>query len=239
MYEFLNSQEKAQKIAKEIMDSFVKHASKESVEYNFDIAKGTGKLKDNNPNTSFAYDPDTDSLVNNFKLALFNEDLDEIKDDEEQQLVKDTHAFLDRVKDVINTNHVDDMRDTIRRVVLPSSQSQDIPLNTIKLMTIEVIDYTSVPEPSKYLMRIGKAPDADVNTEAIIQFINACQEKSNKSAEEIFEEEKAQNAPLFDGVVSIESGKKYIFEVTLIFFVDYSLSQMPPKPPEITTPILN
>jgi hypothetical protein len=32
-------------------------------------------------------------------------------------------------------------------------------------------------------------------------------------------------------VVSVQTGKKYLFEITMSFFVDYSLSQLPPAFP--------
>ena len=232
---FLNSQKMAQVIAKELVDVFITYANKENVEYDFELAKGTGRLKNDSPNTIFSYDPSKRSNMYKFKTALFNKDLEDIKEgsEEEQQLIKDVHAFLDKVKEIINTNNVPEIRGKIRKVVLPASQSEDIPMNDVRLMTIEAIDYSSIPESSKYLMRIGKAPDSQVDTEAIIQYINACQEKSSQSVEEIFEEEKTANNPLFNNVTSVELGKKYIFEVTMVFYVDYSLSQMPPKPPEI------
>jgi len=237
---FLNSQKMAQIMAKELVDVFVAYANKENVEYDFELAKGTGRLKDDNPNTVFSYDPSKKSNIHKFKTALFHKDLEDIKENskEEQQLIKNVHAFLDKVKEIINTNNIPEIREKIRKVVLPTSQSEDIPMNKIRLMSIEVIDYSSIPEASKYLMRIGKAPDSQVNTEAIIQYINACQEKSSQSVEEIFEGEKAANNPLFNNVVSVELGKKYIFEVTMVFYVDYSLSQMPPKPPG-STPVKN
>ena len=68
---FLNSQKMTQIIAQELVDYFVKHANKDNVEYDFELAKGTGRLKNNSPNTSFAYDPDPNSNIYEFKTALF------------------------------------------------------------------------------------------------------------------------------------------------------------------------
>jgi hypothetical protein len=227
IYNFIDDPEKAKKIAKEIVDAFVEEANKENVEYEFDIGAGTGKMADRIPNTSFAFDTNPLTVLHRFKLALFDKDLENISEEEETELIQDTRKFLDEIKNIMNSDFMVPIRETIRRIVLPGSREEDIPLGDIQTYTVDVVDYSSVPDPARYLLRIGKKPDTDVDTEQIVQYVHACQEKSGISVEEVYESEK--DTELFENIVSLDRGKKYIYDVTVIFFVDYSLAKMPSR----------
>ena len=227
IYNFFENSKKARKMAQEITDAFVEEANKDNIEYSFDIAQGTGKIKSRKSNTSFVFDTHPKTTLHKFKLALFAKDLENITEEEEKILVKDGRKFLDEIKEIMNKESIDVIKDTLRRIVLPKSREEDIPLQEIKIEEIDIIDYSSIPDPAKYLLKIGKKPDTDIDTQKITIYVHSCQEKSGISVEEVYESEK--DLDLFENVISLEQGKKYVYDVSVLLFVDYSLSKMPPR----------
>ena len=228
---FLNNEENITKLTDEIINIFVNTANKDNIDYEFDLAQGTGKVKTRQPNTYFAFDTLPGTLIDSFKKALFDEDLADIKQDseEEKELMDKVNGFLGKVSKQMISIHKHKLQETIRRVVLPQSTKEDIPLNEILVTSIDVVDYSSIPESTKYLLKIHKYENADVPTGEIIKFVHNKQEETKQTIEEIYEEEKDDN-PLFKNISNIVKGKKYIFDVNIVFFIDYSLAYLPPSP---------
>jgi len=233
IYSFLSDQSYVQSFAQEILEAFKTKACKENIDFSFDIAQGTGKIKSRNSNTTFSFDTNKDSLLHQFKKALYNEDLSDIKEnsEEEKQLTNDVALFLRKVSDHIIANNIAALRKVLRNIVLKGSKKQDIPLLEIFILAIDVADYDAFPEPTKYLLSIGKiSQEASIKTDKIVQFIHNTQEETGQTAEEVFDEAKKNKNPLFDKVTVVKSSKKYLYDITVTLFVDYSLSHMPPNP---------
>ena len=228
---FLENKETIKNIASDIIEILEKDITKDNIDYSFDIAKGTGKLKSREPNTSFFFDSQYDTPLEGFKKALFNEDLQDIaqESEEEKRLMEKVGEFLKTIAAEINLNYKEKLQDVIRKNILPSSKKEDIPLDEITIISIDVADFSSVPEPSKYMLKIGKFIDSPLKTDEIIQFVHKEQERTDKTVEEIFNEEKDIN-PLFKNVASLEIGKKFLYDITITLFIDYSLSKLPPNP---------
>ena len=227
---FLNSNGRMKKVAQEIVEAFIKEANKDNIEYSFDIAKGTGRVKNKQPNTIFSFDTKSGTLLEELKKALFNEDLAEIKQgsEEDKKLMNKVTKFLEKMAEEINFNYIEELQDTIRKVVLPTSKEEDIPLNEITINSIDISDFSSIPEPSKYTLKIGKLPDTNIDTAEITKYVHERQERNNKTVQEIFEEEKNTNS-LFQNIIALESGSKYLYDISITLFVDYSLSKLPPE----------
>lgn len=232
IYKIINNETNIQAIGNIIANKFINTANKDNIDYDFEIAQGTGKLKSRNPNTSFHFDTTEGSPLHNMKKALFADDLKDITQEEDKQLVNDTNNFLKKVYQFIASEYLTEIQETIRKIILPESKKEDIPLNTVEMCSIDIVDYSSVPEPAKYLIRIGKTPGQEILREKIIPYIHQKEEETGKDVQKIFQEEKEIN-PLFKNVESLERGKKYLYDITITFFVDYSLSKMPPKPAEL------
>ena len=227
IYELM-TKENCNKITQEIITVFINEANQENVEYEWTIKEGTGKVSSRNTNTFFYFDPKKDTILNEFKKALFNEDLENLKEGskEEQELMNDVNIFLQKICKNITEFHNEDLKEVIRRVVLGNkSNSETIPLNTIQILSIDIADYTSVPEPAKYLLRIGKKPDTDINTDKVIQFIQEKQEETKEEINTILEIEKQAGNLLFKNVISIEQVRKFLNEVIIYLFIDYSLAE--------------
>ena len=98
----------------------------------------------------------------------------------------------------------------------------------------DILEFLSVfndnkNESNKYFLKIGKLPDTAIDTEAVVAYVNEQQEETGKDIQIILEEEKEQNNPLFHNVIELELGRKYLYDINITLFVNYSLSNMPPK----------
>jgi hypothetical protein len=227
---FFNDEKFIKKISDEIAEMFETESNAQNIDYNFDIEKGTGRVKSRESNTLFYFDAKEGTNLNEFKKALFDEDLSYIEQnsEDEKELMRKVRYFLKEVSDQLNYNHVVNIRNKIRDIVLPSSKEEDIPLSEITIISIDVADFSSVPESSKYTLRIGKVPDTTIDTAAVTMAIQDIQEETGKTFEEILQTEK-ENNPLFKNVMVIERGKKYLYDINITLFVDYSLSSLPPE----------
>jgi hypothetical protein len=221
IYEIINDEKNVEILAKEIIDTFVKRGSNENIDYTFDLEAGS--IASQKQNTFFSFDTEGDTLVARFRDAQFAKDLDDLTDKEEKQLQQDLIIFIKKVCYTMTQNHIKEIRDKIRSIVLPGSNTFSIPLRNIEIKGLDIIDYSSVPEPAKYLLKIGKNSDISLDTSAITVFVHETQEKTGQTVEEVFEQEKNTN-PLFQNVETLITGSKYLFDVTVAFFVDYGLN---------------
>ena len=231
IYAYMNNKNSICNIGRDIVNMFVTKADNNNFECSFTLAKGTGMLKNKLPNTTFNFDTEQNTSLDKFKKMLFDEELNKITKQETKQLEIDISNFLEKVGTEIIENYSVSIKDVIRKVLLPSSKEEDIPLNTIQFVNIDIVDFSSVPEPSKYLLKIEKRPNTHIDTESITTFVFEQQEKTGQSPQTIFQNNK--NTPLFNNVITMEKGERYLFDVGITLFVDYSLSQMPSKYPEL------
>ena len=224
----LMTKENCNKITQEIIITFIKEANQHNVDYEWTIKEGTGKVSNRQSNTFFYFDTKENTALDNFKKALFNEDLADIEEGskEEQELMDDVNIFLQKICKNITEFHFNDLREVIRKVVLGNkSDLHAIPLDDIQILSIDIADFSSVPEPSKYLLRIGKRPDTDIDTGKITQFVQEKEEETGEDINTIVEIEKQAGNLLFKDILTIEKGRKYLNEISLYMFVDYSLAE--------------
>ena len=225
IYKYLKDEDIISELADDIIEAFRTKMSKETIDYSFDIAKGTGKIKVVEPNTFFSFDSIQGSILDRFKKELFNDDLEGLTQDQENMLVEDVSEFLKEVASMIMEKYETDVRDNLRKSIMPGSSSKDFPFERIFITSIDVADWSSIPEPQKYLLRIGKKPGAFINTDVVINYVQSRQEDTGMTIEEIFEAEKKENNPLFKDIVDISQGDKYLYDINVTMFVDYSLAE--------------
>ena len=229
IYKYLKDEEVIEALADDIIDAFRTRMTKDTVDYSFDIAKGTGKIKVVEPNTFFNFDTEEGSVLDEFKKALFTDDLEGLTQAQENLLIEDVSEYLKEVATCIMNKYEADVRDNIRKNIMPDSRPEDFPFERIFITSIDVADWSSIPEPQKYLLRIGKNPGAFVNTDVVINYIQGKQEDTGRDVSDIFKEEKESNNPLFEDIIGIEQGDKYLYDINVTMFVDYSLAEMPPQ----------
>jgi hypothetical protein len=229
IYKYLKDEETIGKIADDIVTAFHTKMNKDTIDYSFDIAQGTGKIKNVEQNTFFNFDATEGSILYDFKKALFHEDLKELTTEQENMLIEDVSYYLKQVSTNIMERYESDIRNCLRHNIMPNSKVEDIPMEKIIITSIDVADWSGFGEAQKYLLRIGKKPGAFINTDVIINYIQDRQEETGKTVKEIFDIEKDENNPLFEEIISIEQGSKYLYDINVNLFVDYSLAVMPPK----------
>ena len=241
IYKYLNNIEKyAPTMAKEIVRTFVEEANDSNVDYSFTVSRATGKIhkeEGEEPNTFFVFDTVEDTVLDNFKKALFDEDLSSIEEysKEEKWLMRDVRNFLFEVCSVISKEYFSQLQETIRRVILGNKfDSKTVPLNTINVVSIDFADFSSIPESSKYLLKIGKIPNSDINTDEVIRVIQDRQEKTGMDVDTIFSIEKKSGNPIFKNVEAVLLGKKFLNEISIYIYTDYSVVCEEPESLEVT-----
>jgi len=229
IYRYLNNiEEYAPIMAKEIVEMFVTHANDNNIDYSFTVNRGTGQIYDEKmePNTYFVFDTERETVLDKFKKALFDEDLNSIKEHskEEKKLMEDVRNFLLKVCSVMTDEYFGQLKETIRRVVLGNkADEKKVPLSFIDVVSIDLADYTSIPESSRYLLKIGKIPGSDINTDEVIKLIQDRQELTGMDIDTVFSIEKKSGNPIMKNVEAIILGKKFLNEISIYFFVDYSV----------------
>lgn len=229
IYKYLNNiEEYAPTMAKEIVEAFVTNADNDNIDYSFTVNGTTGRAYDEEmePNTYFVFDTEEDTILDGFKKSLFDEDLSGIEENskEEEMLMKDVRNFLLEVCQIMTSEYFDQLRETVRRVVLGDKVDETrVPLNLIDVISIDLADYTSIPESCRYLLKIGKIPGSDINTDEVIKLIQDRQEKTGMDIDTIFSIEKKSGNPIMKNVEAIILGRKFLNEISIYFFIDYSV----------------
>ena len=225
IYKYLKDEEVIGLLADDIIEAFQTKMNKDTVDYSFDIAKGTGKIKIVEQNTFFSFDTDTGTILEKFKKALFNDDLEGLTQAQEAMLIEDVGEYLKEVAVSVIDRSIGDIRTALRKNIMPNSKPEDFPFERIYITSIDIADFSSFAEPHKYLLRIGKRPGAFINTDVVIQYVQNRQEETGMTPEEVLEEGKREENPIFAEITSIEQGEKYLYDVAVSMFVDYSLAE--------------
>ena len=227
IYSFIDNPDKyVPIIAKEIVETFEEEANGENVEYSYTIDGETKKVKEKDANTYFVFDTVEETCIDNFKKLLFDKDLEHIEEGsaEEELLMEDVRNFLFEVCKYITSEYKSDIQNTIRRVVLGGKYDEEkVPLKDVEMISIDVADFSSVPESFKYILRIGKIPGTEIETDEIIKFVQNRQEVTGMDIDSIFSIEKQAGNPLFKNVMVIEPTRKFLNEISIYFFVDYTV----------------
>lgn len=213
-------------IAEEIAITFTEQACQNNVEYQWTIQKEDGQISNRNANTSFCFDPDESTLLNEFKEALYSKELKEIEEGtlQEENLMKTVGEFLKNISIELTGTYKEDLQEVIRRVVLGNkSDPKTLPLDTIEVLSIDIADYSSIAESEKSLLKVFKSYGAEISIDEIVQFVHEKQEETGEDLDTILALEKQYGNPLFADVTSLQKGDRFLNEVTLSLFVDYSM----------------
>ena len=228
-YEQFNNKKIINKIALDIINVF-EASSVNNFDFSFDVSKVDGEMKKEldeegllKANTFFFNDCKEGTTLNEFKKSLFDEELSDITKEEELQLQKETNEITRKISSVILSKYIDRIRSYIRKVILPSEgdNSKTIPLEQIDILALEIVDYSSIPEYGKRLIKIFKKQKTIVNTEKALEYIFDKSDNTGMPFDQVFENEKDTN-PLFKNITDIEFGKRYLFEISISLYVDYS-----------------
>jgi hypothetical protein len=197
-----------------IVDDFKKVGK---IDFSFDVQKG--KTIDAGPNTYLLFDLPEDSVAYAFLKASFDR---EISVEEEEKL----QAFTEKVCQILSEKHGSIISGVMRKVAFNNISAEAIPMEAVRVYGIEMVDYSSVDDQDRYTLRIAKLPDVPVNTQAVLSFIQQVRDTDKtKTSAQVVEEERAKGNKLFEGVLSIQAGHKYLWDVSMSIYIDYSYSE--------------
>lgn len=187
------------------------------MDYSYDLSDGL--MKSNDTNTWFDFDLKPESISYQFMKAMYNR---EISEDENTQL----NAFIEKIAKEISASYKKELRDLVRKTVMPSSDAKVVPLEKIDVFNIEIVDYSSVDEIDRHTFRYIKLPDIPVNMQAVSSRIMEVREENPLlSVNDIIHKERLAANPLFDALMGVDIGEKYLWFVRVAMWVDYSFSQ--------------
>ena len=184
-------------------------------DYKFDLV--SGKIASKQPNTWFMFDAKDggDNLVE-FTKALYDRELTE----EENIAI---NSFMSKIAlSLMDSSNCQNLRDQIRKSVMPHSDPRFFPLQEIYVESIDVVDFAGIKDEHKHLVKWKKMPGYSLNIKKITEYINNLENKDSTSIVDIVKHEIQNANPLFEGVLGVEVGDKYLFDINISFFVDYS-----------------
>lgn len=184
-------------------------------DYKFDLV--SGKIASKQANTWFMFDAkDGGELLVEFTKALYSRDLNE----EEDMAISE---FMSNIAlSLMDSSNCQNLRDQIRKSVMPQSDPRFFPLKEIYVEAIDIIDFAGIRDEHKHLIRWKKIPGYHLNIKKITEYINNEFDNDSVSIKDIVNQEIINANPLFDGVLGVEIGDKYLFDINISFFVDYS-----------------
>jgi hypothetical protein len=187
------------------------------IDFSFDVNKG--KMVDSGSNTYFLFDLPKDTTAYGFLRAQFDR---EITPEEEEKL----QEFTANVCNILSEKFAGVMSGVMRKIAFNNIRVEAIPMSNVKVYGIEFVDYSSFDESDKYTIRIAKLPGVPVNIQAVMSFIQQTKNQDgNKTASDIVEEERKKGNKIFEGVLNIEQGHKYLWDVSMSLFINYSYSE--------------
>jgi hypothetical protein len=209
------SKENVDYFSQEIVNSFTEiEEEKRMVDFEFDL-KG-GQMSSPPENTWIRFDAKENSVIKNVLDLISDEKIEPT-----EKRMKLFDDFLSKVKTQLQTKYIEKLKDALRLEVFGEVEKELFPLNTLVVKNIEIsdnpdVDYSLSIEKRKSLSRNDK-----VNNTGISQFFYEEIAKTKKTPQQILEEKKQQNDPMFEDIVSIKT-KKAFFNCNIDLFVDYS-----------------
>lgn len=226
--DFLND-ESLQTLSEEIVEKLTNFQSwndvktekeKETIgrlDFNYNLKEGVMAESSDQPNTYFSFDFDENSLCYEFMKAMYARDMEEA---EERQI----GAFMQLLAEKIVDDYTDSIKETIRTAILQGASEEAVPLNLIKILSLEIVDYTSAED--KYLTKFVKMPDVPINMQKLqSRVLEIRDENPTKSLRDIVLEERDAGNPVFQGILDVEQAEKYLWDINITMHVDYSFSQ--------------
>ena len=198
--DYLNNDKYASILSKEIIELFQTKSSSDNTYCEFDLIKGKmGNIKDN---TWFNIDVNNKNLeLYKFKKSLFDKDLGKMTEEEEKDLQSNIEDFFEKIKEYIKDEYMSEVKGIIRKICMPDSDPEVMPMDLIVLRNLDITDIESIyDEQGPYVLSIYKNPnDPNFNPEIykkdisnrindILDYLSEQSKKTNKNIIELFDE---------------------------------------------------
>lgn len=222
---FIENKKNINKIVDEIINIYFPKLQKNNIEYEFDINRD-GEIKEKTSNTVLQFDTEENTQLDTFKKILLDDDNNDISKSEAEETNQMITKFLTKISNYINENYINEIKNIIRKYVIPSTSEELIPLSNIQIKTIDIIDYSYLPINAKKLLRFIKKEDVsqEENQEIIKLLYKKIENNPEKDIKEIFESEKMVN-PLLEKINNVQLGDQYLYEINISLFIDYSFNK--------------
>ncbi len=186
------------------------------IDHNFVLEKG--KVEGDDANTNFVFDLPRNSEAYAFLKAMYAE---EVEEDDDEKIIE----FVKEVCVRLTDEHAPVIRNTIRSKVIGDTPEEVVPIKRLEVMAVELVDYSAVDEDDKYVMKFHKMPGVPVNMQALMAFImNAKENDDRKTTAQVIDEERLKGNKLFEGMLGVDRADKYLWDVNIVLYADYSFS---------------
>ena len=236
---YFNDPEYIELLTEEILELFKTESDSDNTYCEFDLIKGKmGNIKDN---TWFNIDiHDEDLELYQFKKALFDADLGDLTREDELSLQDKVEGLFGNIKDYIENNYKSELRDAIRKICMPDSDPNVMPMKVVVLRNLDISDIESIySEEGPYVFSIFKDPNnPDYDPEVykkniaermsnILSYLLEQSKETEKTIPVLFEDEKKKPKDLqhssFECINEHSKIKKMDWDLNLSFFVDYTI----------------
>lgn len=217
--EFLSliNHEKAEELAKYIVDIFGTKENEIDLEKNIDVnfhLKAGQMEKDGNQNTNtwFKFDTQEGTLCRKILDFLCDEELDA------EEVREQFETFRNSVESIIESKYSNVLREKIRKYVFPSSPEILFPLKEIKVNFLEI----SEKPPIDFTIAIQKCSPPGEQTSQVSQDLLNTYLETREDLNDIVARKKAEGNENYKYVVGVKKTKAF-YEVNLDLYVDFSV----------------
>ena len=203
------------KCAEEVVAAFETKANQKNLEVDFSINGGRMSGSMNEPNTTFKFDTDKGSLLNEIRDAItesFREDSEDPDADANELISFQESICKELGKDIYNERIANVLRSERAGLNAPEWL---IPIPEIRFQSFEI----SSDDEGGYMLRVLKT--AGSTTESVAPELIEIHQSTGKDFNDIIAEKKAEEDLKYENVDGAE-WVRYVFDVHLHFAADYS-----------------
>lgn len=198
-------------VAKNIIERFNDSDDKQTIDYEFDLSKG--KLVSEDINTNLKFDSYPDTFLANIRDTICGKE-DMTKDDGDIIL-----SFLIKIRDILNSEYKEQLKDIIRKKVLGEVDKEVFPLNRVQVINVEIGDLPDVD----FLIVVQKSSPHGTISHSLSQELMNEHVETGKDLNDIIKYHQANGDEKYK-YISGAYKRKYYFEYQVDMFVDYTPS---------------
>ena len=211
----------AKTLAEYLVDHFCKNAAPSTVDYDYQISGGKMLDEGDDANTTYKFDAESGTFLKEVIDAISS-------DDRSEEDYNNETKWLQTIVDIINQNYIDQIRNALRSKVFKNVQPELVPMSPFILKDLEfnpitetdflVVVQRMIPKDQLEKPQARLPGSVPVNQELFDIHI-----QTGLPLDEIVARKKAEGDPRYTSVHGAQK-KKYIYNVEMLFYVDYSLT---------------
>lgn len=221
---------KAEKVAIYILDR-IHNNNNVDIDYDWNLSKG--KMLSGPINTTFKMDCEKKSILEEVKNVFSK--IDDV-DEEDQDTIGDFFNYMIEFIEKINFHKI---RDIIRKRVVGGAAKEIFPLDTVKVINIEIgekpeVDYVIVVNKAVPKSELGMSEDysnidnssSKKKDESVSQELMRICSETGEEPDAVIKRKKEEGDEKYKYVTGSYK-KQYLYDCHLELYVDYSLGEIP------------